>query len=117
MLVLIILLSFIVIGSILVINNILGLGLILVILSTPFIIVHCVKFFSQGYQYNLYEQEYNSLKESLYYNRENGREIEAASVLNEVIEMNKDLATKKYKNKTILGYYIDDRFETLKPIR
>ena len=44
--------------------------------------------------------------------------IESAAVLKDIIDFNTSLAKMKYYNKTFLfGQYVDDRIESIEPIK
>ena len=71
-----------------------------------------------GYEYEKFVVERNSFVESLEYARKKGNEIELASITREVSEWNKQLASSKYDNTVfLLSNYIDNRIQTLDPIR
>jgi len=78
---------------------------------------HNLAISQQSRYYEEYSIERNAFIETL----NNSRKLdgyENAALTLEIIKANKSLALKKYKNKRfIIGYYVDDRYEQLEPIK
>lgn len=83
-----------------------------------YLIFHIISWSTSSYSYNKWVLERESFVETLKESRDNGRELESVAIIKEVAEWNKSLISNKYDNKTfLLGDYVDDRVETLKPIK
>jgi len=83
-----------------------------------YLIFHVILWSTSSYSYNKWVLERESFVETLKESRDNGRELESVAIIKEVAEWNKSLISNKYDNKTfLLGDYVDDRVETLKPIK
>ena len=92
--------------------------IILGIIFSVWFVGHVVAILATSYNYNQLVVKRESFVLSLEESRKNGRELESASILREVVQFNQELASEKYNNKIwFLGQYIDDRIETLEPIR
>jgi len=94
------------------------LGIIIACTAWIYWILHIVFWLTSSYDYEKFVVERNSFVESLEYARKNGNEIELASITREVSEWNKQLASSKYDNTVfLLSDYVDNRVQTLDPIR
>lgn len=79
---------------------------------------HTICFLTVSYQFNKLIVKRESFVNSLEESRKNGRELESATILKEISDFNQELASDKYDNKIwFLGQYIDDRIETVQPIK
>lgn len=95
-----------------------GLGLLLIIFGVTYLIIHSLAFGLKSYEYELFVVKREAFVESLNYARENKLEYESMAILKEITVWNQELAEAQYDNKTLfLDQYIDDRVETLKPIK
>lgn len=73
---------------------------------------------STSYDYNMFVAKRNAFESTLLESRKSGNPYETAAIVKEVSEWNIKLAEHKYDNKNrFLGQYIDDRIETLTPIK
>lgn len=60
----------------------------------------------------------NAIHSALIESRKVENNIESAAVLKDIIDFNTSLAKMKYYNKTfLLGQYVDDRIESIEPIK
>lgn len=70
------------------------------------------------YEYGLFVEKRKAFEQTLKNARENGNEYETAAIAKEVAKWNVKLAEYKYDNKTMyFDQYIDDRIESLEPIK
>ena len=94
------------------------LGAIIAVVCVALFIANIVGWTSTSYRYNVLEIERNSFVSTLKHARENGSELEVATIVRDIVKWNKELMVYKYQNKIfILGNYIDDRVELLEPIK
>ena len=92
-------------------------GILIIVLSIMFLIVHLPIWLSSSYRYEMHIVERNSFIESLETARINKNNIELASISKDIIEYNKKLAILKYDNNGFLDCYIDDRIIELKSVK
>lgn len=93
-------------------------GFILTAVFGLTLFIHCSIFFGKEHCYGLFLSKKNVLEVTLKQSRELGNKYETATIIKEVVQWNTKLAALKYENKSrFLGQYIDDRIETLEPIR
>jgi hypothetical protein len=87
-------------------------------LSALFLFVHLVawplSYFDSKNDAIIYQSTKATIQEM---RKSNASEIERAAVANKVIEINNNIATAKYWNKTIFDCYIYDGFANLKPLK
>ena len=94
------------------------LGVVISIIFGTFFIIHSFAYFTSSYSYELFIEERDAFEKTLKDFRDEGRELETATVVKSVTIWNQKLAKYKYQNKTfLLDQYIDDRIELLKPIK
>lgn len=94
------------------------LGSIIFSVSMLGLIIHSMFFFTAGYNYGLFVEKRNAFEQTLIEARKNGSDYETAAISKEVAQWNQQLAEYKYDNKhAFLGQYVDDRIESLKPIK
>ena len=94
------------------------IGTIVAVLSGIYLLVHLACIGLSSYDYEMFVVKRNAFSETLKSARENGNEYETAAIVKEVANFNTELASTKYNNKTIfLDQYIDDRFDSLTPIK
>lgn len=99
-------------------GNVAGAGAVLVLLASLFLIGHLFVFLPKSYSYGKWIAERDSFELTLREARQNGTEMERAAIIKEVAEWNRKLATAKYDNSHwFFGQYVDDRVETLEPIK
>jgi hypothetical protein len=92
-------------------------SLIVVISCSAYLIIHLVLLFIAPYEYNDFKARRDSFEITLKDSRNNMTEFERAAILKEISYMNMTLASKKYYNTTFFGQYVDDRFDSLEPIK
>lgn len=94
------------------------LGIVMCITFGLLLLLHSIGYFTVEYGYGLFIEKRNAFEQTLNEARKNGNEYETAAIVKEVAQWNQKLAESKYDNKTIfLDQYIDDRVDSLKPIR
>ena len=99
-------------------DNVAGAGAVLVLLVSLFLTGHLFVFLPKSYFYGKWIAERDSFEMTLKEVRQNGSEIERAAITKEVSEWNRKLASAKYRNSHwFFGQYVDDRVETLEPIK
>lgn len=85
---------------------------------TIWVIGHSISYFTKSYSFNKFIVKRESFVNSLEESRKNGRELESATILKEISDFNQQLASDKYDNKIwFFDQYIDDRIETVEPIK
>lgn len=95
-----------------------GWGFIMILIFGIWLVIHTIAFFTVEYNYELFVEKRNAFEQTLYESRKNGNEYETAAIVKEVAKWNEKLAEYKFDNKTLFfDQYIDDRIETLKPIK
>ena len=88
------------------------------IIFSVFFIFFGISVSLKTYNYEVWVKERESFVTTLNNSRESGRELESAAIIREVAQWNRELASLKYDNKTILlDEIIDDRIEDLEPIK
>lgn len=93
-------------------------GIIITVICSVFLILHCVGYFTASYNYEMFKTKRNSFEQTLQMARESGNPIETAAIIKDVSAWNQKLAALQYDNKTpFFNQYIDDRIESLKPIK
>ena len=93
-------------------------GSLLLILSSFYLLIHCIAFFSTSYNFDLFVEKRNAFEQTLKDSRETGREYETAAIVSEVAKWNVRLAVQKYDNTTYyFDQYVDDRVKLLEPIK
>jgi transposase len=94
------------------------LGTIMCLIFGLWLLLHSIAFFTVEYRYGLFVEKRNAFEQTLNEARKNGNEYETAAIVKEVAQWNQMFAEYKYKNKTIFfDQYIDDRIESLEPIK
>lgn len=98
-----------------------GLEIVSFILGCGFsfwLVIHLILFIGASYSFNKLAVQRDSFIQSLEYSRKNNKELESATILKDISDLNQYIASEKYDNKIwFLGQYIDDRIETLEPIK
>ena len=83
-----------------------------------FLMIHMTEVIMQSYNYNGFIVRKNSIQQTLEESRKSGSDLERAAVLQNVIDFNTSLANKQYNNSNwFFGTYIDDRIDSVKPIK
>jgi len=91
---------------------------ILAFLCTIFLIIHSLSWGFKSFNYEIFATQRDSFELTLKDARERGSEYETATITKEVAQWNTTLATDKYMNNHwFFGQYVDDRIQTLEPIR
>lgn len=94
------------------------LSIFLVVLSSILLILHIVFFAIKPYTYGEFAARRSSFEQTLGNARINGNQYEIATIVSDIADWNSELASLQYSNSTdFLDQYIDDRIETLKPIK
>ena len=94
------------------------LGGLMCVLFGIYLVVHLFALALVNYEYGMFVEKRNAFEQTLKLSRENGNDYETAAIVKEVAQWNIKLAERKYDNKTfVLDQYIDDRIETLEPIK
>ena len=95
-----------------------SLGFIIVIASALYLLIHVIEWSTAAYDYNLFVAKREAFIYTLSSARQSGNQIELAAIVQDISKWNQDLAEAKYDNSTfLLGDYVDDRIEQLKPIK
>ena len=88
---------------------------ILAVIAFPF---NTIEMFTAEYDYEQLEGKRNSYQYSLDNLREIDNSFETLAIGIEIIEFNNYIASEKVMNKSwFYDYYIDDRIETLQPVK
>lgn len=94
------------------------IGLTTCFLGGMALLIHLALLLTKEYTYGKWVAEREAFTQTLAEARENGSEIERAAIVREVAEWNARLAKAKYDNAHwLLGQYVDDRVDSLEPIR
>ncbi len=94
------------------------LGFISLSIGTLGLIFHISLLSVKTYCYEQFITQRTSFEQTLHDSRVNGNELESASIIIDVVEWNRVLASIQYDSKTLfLSQYIDKRFDTLEPIK
>ena len=94
------------------------LGSIIVVIISLMLSFHIPSLFLKEYDYNMFIKKRNAFEQTLHDARENGNDLENATITKEILDWNVDLARRKYNNTTLLlNQYIDDRIMDLEPIK
>ena len=95
-----------------------GLGILSLIFGGFFLLTHLLFYLHARYNYELFVEKRNAFEQTLNESRESSNKYENAAIVKEVAAWNQELAKSKYQNKTIFfDQYIDDRIESLEPIK
>lgn len=99
-------------------NNIDILGFTLILVSSMFLLIHLISVFLVSYEYEIFVEKRNAFEQTLNESRKSTNPYETAAIVKEISEWNKELAERKYDNKTILfDQYIDNRIDDLDYIK
>ena len=91
---------------------------LLILISGFWLVVHIIMVSTQNLDYERFLVRRDSLEQTLKSVRENGNPYESAAIVKEIADYNIELAMAKRNNKkAFFGQYIDDRFESLTPIK
>jgi len=94
------------------------LGLIIIFIAGMYLLIHILLWTMASYEYNKFVVKREAFAETLKEARKNVNNYELASLSREVSQWNSELAETKYQNKLFfLDVYVDDRFESLEPIK
>lgn len=94
------------------------LGGFLITIFGVLFILHVILISISSYEYEQYVVQRDAYVSTLQESRANGSELETAAVMKGVAEWNIMLASAQYTNSLILlDPYIDDRIDSLKPIK
>lgn len=119
MITLIILIVLIAIGILLINSDTLdGLGAVMCLLFGMALIIHPIVWATASYRYESFVAQRDAFEQTLEDARESGNAYEVMAIVKDVAQWNTDLAARKYDNSTIfLDQYIDDKIESLEPIK
>ena len=93
-------------------------GWSLAIISIIVLIFNTIQMLTPSYDYEILLAERNSYQESLNQLREIDNEFETLAIGEDIIDFNQHIARQKVQNKSwFYDSYIDDRIETLEPIK
>ena len=93
-------------------------GVLLILTSGFWLAIHILMVNTQNLEYERFLVKRDSFEQTLKYVRENGNPYESAAIVKEIADYNIELAmTKRDNKKAFFGQYIDDRFESLTPIK
>ncbi len=93
-------------------------GAIMSLFTLIFLLIHMISIGLSSYNYHVMVKKRDAFELTLKEARESGNELEAAAIVKEVAEWNVWLANQQYDNTTLFfDPYIDDRIDSLKPIR
>jgi hypothetical protein len=82
------------------------------------IVIHLLAWGLRSYDYELFFTQRQAFEMTLHDARQNNNPLEVATIVGKVAEWNEELASSKYNNSTLfLDQYIDDRIDTLEPIK
>jgi len=88
-----------------------------IVILIAILIVHSIFIATKRYEYNIFATKRTAFIETLE-NSRRSMKYQNIALTKDISNWNIQLASKKYHNKVpIIGQYIDDRFETLTPIK
>lgn len=94
------------------------LGWVMVVVFGVWGIFHTIEWVSASYDYDVLVVERNSYQETLNNIRENGNDLETATIASEIMEFNRRIEVQKRQNQTwFYDCFIDDRIDELNPIK
>jgi len=94
------------------------IGLIMSMIFGCYLIMHTIMWSVSSYGYEIFMVKRQAFVETLKYARENKNMLELASITKDISEWNQKLYEAKYDNNVfLLKDYIDDRVESLEPIK
>jgi len=93
-------------------------GAILIVISLIVLPFNTIELLSPEYDYEIMVAERDSYQESLNQLREIDNDFETLAIGQDIVDFNKHIAREKVQNKSwFYDVYIDDRIETLQPIK
>ena len=93
-------------------------GALLILISGFWLAIHILMVNTQNLEYERFLVKRDSFEQTLKSVRENGNPYESAAIVKEIANYNIELSMLKLDNKkAFFGQYIDDRFESLTPIK
>lgn len=93
-------------------------GFLMVNIGSVMLIIHIICCSISSYNYDLFVTKRDAFELTLNNSRENGNELEAATIIRDVSKWNQKLASLKHNNSTLFfDPYIDDRINDLTPIK
>ena len=94
------------------------LGFLMILLFGSMLMLHVILISTASYGYGVFVAERDAFEQTLADARSNGNEYELMAITKEVAKWNVKLAADKYSNTTFfLDPYIDDRIDSLEPIK
>lgn len=92
--------------------------IILGVISGIWLLIFILMTSLSSYEYEKFVVRRNAFEQTLNECRLNGNQYETAAIVKEVSDWNQQLAENKLDNSSyLMGTYVDDRFEQLKPIK
>lgn len=98
-------------------RNFAGFGFVLMVAGFVLLFITMIAFPCTHYETMNFIAEVQAMQETLSSARENGTEYENALILKDVMEINRDLASLKYYNSTVLGLWIPDAIMEIELIK
>ncbi len=93
-------------------------GFFMTFIFSIWAVIHLIVLTTVKYEYMSFITQRNSFEKTLKDARENGYDIETVGITERIADWNMSLTRFKYKNKTIyFDQFVDDRFDSLEPIR
>ena len=93
-------------------------GIILCVVFGACLLMHIPGMLLKTYAYNQFVVKRNAFQETIVNARKNKNQYEVAAISQEIAKFNIELAEAKYDNSTFfLDQYVDDRIESLEPIK
>ena len=94
------------------------LTFMLIVIGSMFLLGSLIASGTSSYNFKKFKIQRDSFEQTLKTARENGNPIETAAIVKEVSNWNIELASAKFDNTIfLLDEYIDDRIESLEPIK
>lgn len=99
-------------------NLVMGISIVTSIVSGVWLFFFILLTSMSSYEYERFMVRRSAFEQTLNECRLNGNQYETAAIVKEVSEWNESLAENKLDNsKFLMETYVDDRFESLKPIK
>jgi len=92
-------------------------GEVIMIISGACIVIGLIAKPVEKYETMAAISEHNATRQTLENARKNGNDWEITTIQTKIIEANSWLASKKYYNNTIWGWWIPDEINDVEPIR
>lgn len=93
------------------------IGTILIFVCSVLLIIAIVTKIAHSYRVHANINSFTATKITVEHARNNGVDFENAAIQHKIIEANQWLAKKQYYNASMLGWWIPNEVDNLKPIR